>query len=118
MRKSILFFILFAIAFMSCSKEEEVSVEYRISNGYGNTYIWYQLEDNVRAAELDFESAEDVTIFNLTALAGEIVYLSASYPDSASSITLEILLDGKVFKEATSQNKPNEYLTISGTIPF
>jgi len=49
---------------------------------------------------------------------GDIVYLSAIYYDSTSFVKIQILVDGKVYKEGSNNERPEEYITISGTIPY
>jgi hypothetical protein len=61
---------------------------------------------------------EDIWDFNYTDKRGEIVYISARYTDSTSSVNVKILIDGKVYKQGSSNNEPNKYVTVSGTIPY
>jgi hypothetical protein len=118
--KRILYGLLLVLLFSACNKEDEtVVVQYKASNGYSNTQIKYRDADGVLVSKnINFVGGEDVWTYSFDGKKGDIVFVSARYYDSSSSITLQILLDGKVFKEATSNNETDEILTISGTIPY
>jgi len=73
---------------------------------------------NVLAETIDFESVEDVWTYSYTDKRGEIVYISTRYTDSTSSVNVRILVDGKIYKQGSSINEPNKYITVSGTIPY
>lgn len=115
---SIVFFAV--LLFSACNKEDEtIAVQYKASNGFSNTQIKYRDAEGVLVSEnIDFEGGEDVWTYSFDGKKGDIVFVSARCYDSISSITLQILLDGKVFKEGTSNNETDEILTVSGTIPY
>ncbi len=118
--KQIGLFLFAVLLFSACNKEDEtVVVQYKASNGYSNTQIKYRDAEGVLVSgNIDFPGGEDVWTYGFDGKKGDIVFISAIYYDSTSSITLQILLDGKIFKEATSNNETDEILTISGTIPY
>jgi hypothetical protein len=114
-------FILFAfLLFFACNKEgETIVVQYKANNGYSNTEIKYRNADGVLVSEsVNFVVGEDVWTYSFDGKKGDIVFVSARYYDPNSSISLQILLDGKVYKEGTSNNETDDILTISGTIPY
>ncbi len=112
--------LLFAFLLLSCNKEEEsVEVSYHLSNAYSTTYITYKNEtDKLERDTLYFESGEDEKTYVVQLNKGDIVYFSALYIDTLSSVSIEILLDGKVFKSATSYNDAGKYTIVSATIPY
>lgn len=116
---------LFSIVFVyllltACETEnEKMNVSYRVSNAYADTEISYRnSEAQIISEVVAFNSPQDTWSYDMALNRGEIVYLSAIYSDSTSSVKLQILMDGKVFKEASNNNEPGKYLILSGTIPF
>jgi hypothetical protein len=67
---------------------------------------------------VNFDSGEDIRSYSFSGEKGDIVYVSAIYTDSASSVKVEILLDGKIYKSGSSNNEPGKYVIVSGTIPY
>ncbi|RLD59416.1 MAG: hypothetical protein DRJ05_06440 [Bacteroidetes bacterium] len=118
--KRIIYFSLLFILFSACDKEDEtIVVQYNASNGYSETQIKYRDADGVLVSkDIVLVGGEDIWTYSFDANKGDIVYLSARYFDPNSSVTLQILLDGKIYKESTSNNETDKYLTISGTIPY
>ena len=118
MKYLVIIFLVFLL--FSCNKENEVvEVIYRLSNGYSKTFVAYQKEEgDLQKDTLYFESGEDVKNYTIDVKKGDIVYLSALYEDSLSSISLEILLDGKIFKSSSSNNEAGKYVIVSATVPF
>lgn len=112
---SLIFFVLVA-----CEKDrQEVKVKYEISNAYSQTEIDYRNSEGTIVSEsISFESIEDVWSYSYTDKRGEIVYISTRYTDSTSSLNVQIIVDGKVYKQGSSNNEPNKYITVSGTIPY
>jgi hypothetical protein len=110
-------FVLFTIA---CVKEnDKVPVQYRVSSAYAETEISFRNDQQDIITEIyPFQSGEDIWTWSGQLLKGEIVYLSTRYTDSASSVKVQILVDGKIYKESSSNNEPNKYLIVSGTVPL
>ncbi len=118
MKKLFLLFIVLLLM-VSCEKEEQVIVEYRVSNAYAETEISYKsMGEDLKTEIIDFQSGEDTWNYSLEMEPGQIIYLSAVYQDSASSVNLQIVIDGKVYKEGSNVNEPEKYLVVSGTIPY
>lgn len=118
--KKLIYISLIFIILTACDKErEEVKVKYEISNAYSPIEVNYRNSDgNIIAETIDLDSVEDVWSYNYTDNRGEIVYISSRYTDSTSSVNVQILVDGKVYKQGSSNNEPNKYITVSGTIPY
>ena len=119
MRKFIYISVVFLIL-SACGKEEEkVNVSYKVSNAFADTEVSYRnSSDQITTELIEFESGEDVWNYSMQLQRGEIVYLSAMYQDSLSSVKLQIIVDGKVYKQGSSNNEPEKYIIVSGTIPF
>ena len=49
---------------------------------------------------------------------GDIVFVTAIYKDITSAITIQILVDGKVYKQGSSTQDTIRYVTVSGTVPY
>ncbi len=118
--KKVIFLLLIAIAISSCNKDDtEVDVTYRVSKAYSATTVSYTNDDGIMSTDtVHFDSGEDIWSFSFNGEKGEIVYVSAIYADSASSVTVEVLLDGKIYKSGMSNNEPGKYVIVSGTIPY
>ncbi len=113
--------IVFALLVLnSCTKHEnEVDVTYRISKAFSTIAVAYVNEDGVMVGDtVNFESAEDLWSYSFTGEKGELIYVSGIYADSTSSVTIEVLLDGKIYKSGSSNNEPEKYVIVSGTIPY
>ncbi len=118
--KRLIYLFIVLLAIYSCENDrEKVMVNYQISNSYSPVDVKYKNADgNVIGETIIFESAEDNWQYSFEKERGEIVYLSARYSDSTSSVKLMIIIDGKVYKQGSSINEPEKYITISGTIPY
>ncbi len=118
--KKVIFLLLIAIAISSCNKDDtEVDVTYRVSKAYSATSVSYINDEGIMSTDtVYFDSGEDIWSYSFNVEKGEIVYVSAIYADSASSVTVEVLLDGKIYKSGSSNNEPGKYVIVSGTIPY
>ena len=118
--KKLIYISLIFIVLVACEKErQEVKVKYEINNAYSPVDVTYKNSDGQIVTEtIDFESIEDNWTYNFQDKRGEIVYLGASYTDSTSSVNVQITVDGKIYKQGSSNNEPYKYLILSGTIPY
>ena len=118
--KKILILLTGLVFFISCEKDSvTVNVQYRALNGYAETEItWRNANGNMNTETVKFESAADEWVRSFGLAKGEIVYLNGIYHDSLSSVKLQILIDGKVYKEKSSSNDPDKYIIVSGTVPY
>lgn len=108
------------VSLLSCTKEnEKQTVKYRVSNATAATNIAYRNEESVIINQtVDFDSPEDIWTHSTEMNLGDIVYLSAVYYDSTSSVTVEVIVDGKIYKQRSSVNEPEKYVIASGTVPY
>jgi hypothetical protein len=105
---------------LACEKEDAaVEVRYQVYNAFAETEITFRNGDKQVVTEsVTFESVEDSWNYSMESMQGDIVYLSARYSDTASSVKLRIIIDGKTYKEGSSNNEPEKFVTISGTVPY
>ena len=120
MIKKLIYLLLAIMIFPACEKESElVPVKYFVSNAYSETEITYYDENKIlQTKTVDFQSSEDEWEYTFVGKKGDIIYISSVYYDSTSSVNLKILLDGKIYKQVSSNNEPDKYVTVSGTIPY
>lgn len=118
--KKLIYIIVLGFLLIACEKDEQqVNVTYRLSNAIADTDLSYRnIDGQIINETVQFESLADIWSKPLEMKKGDIVYLSAIYYDSTSSVKVEILVDGKVYKEGSSSQKPETYVTVSGTIPY
>jgi hypothetical protein len=111
--------VLFGILIIGCQKDVEHDVMYRITKSVSGFDVNYRDGNGVLQSEsVETQSAEDVWMRKFDAKEGDIVFVSAVYDDPESSILLQILIDGKVYKEGSSSQDTARYITVSGTVPF
>ena len=67
-----------------------------------------------------FNSSEDVWSQNFEFEEGDIIYLSSIYESTSGAQRLQILLDGKSYKQGENELLPSEAgrITVSGVVPF
>ena len=118
--KNLIFLITIIFAILSCNKDDsKVDVSYRVSKAYSETVIAYTNEAGIMNTDtVNFDSGEDIWSYSFSGKKGDIIYVSAIYIDSTSSVTVEILLDGKIYKSGSGNNEPGKYVIVSGTIPY
>jgi len=117
--KKLLFIPFVLMLFISCEKENNnVKVEYRLTKAHNVLDIQFKaLEESLIDQTIDFSSREDWT-YTYESKAGNILFLSARCTAKDSLAVLQILIDGKIYKEKTGINEPGKYEIVSGTIPF
>jgi hypothetical protein len=120
MKKLYYLMFLFFAMLVACEKEnDQITVQYQVSEAYAETEIKFRDEDqNVRTEMVDFKSVQDIWRYKFKASKGDILYISTKYADSLSSVKIQINVDGKLFKETSNSYEPNTYLILSGTIPY
>jgi hypothetical protein len=115
-RFSLIFLVLFAV---SCEKDTERQVVYRITDSVSGFDVRYYNESGLLVSEkITVQSAQDIWNYAFTAEDGGIVFVSANYKDPESAIKVQIMVDGKVYKQAASKNDTISFITVSGVIPI
>lgn len=116
--KFIIAIVLF-IGLASCEKSTEHRVEYRITESVSGFDVRYMDGTGQFISEgVTTQSAQDTWKFSFQADEGGIVFVSANYKDPASAIKVQIMIDGKVYKQASSKNDTVSFITVSGVVPF
>jgi hypothetical protein len=119
MRKLSIITIVLLVSLSSCSDINKKSVKYVATGAISAYSLQYLNDDNeLVKTEIVPQSAQDQWTFDYLADEGDIVYLNGNYKDINSSLKLMILVDGKVYKQASNTFDTIGYLTISGTIPI
>jgi len=111
--------LILILIFTSCQDYNDVTVTYRASKAsspYSLTYV--NETGNLIKQEVPSASEEDQWEYHFEARQGDIVYLSGKYGDISSGLSLMILIDGKTYKQASSQHDTVKYLIVSGTVPY
>lgn len=117
--KKLAYIIPLIILLMACTKEKEKKVSYLITKSVSGFDVNYSIADgNLVKKSIVTESAEDRWTYEFIAEEGDIVFVSAIYKDITSAIKVQILIDGKVYKEGSSKQDTINYVTVSGTVPF
>jgi len=117
--KRTLYIITILLLFVSCQKDREKQVSYLITKSISGFEVNYRTQDgSLLSEQIETSSAQDVWKYDFTAEQGDIVFVSAIYNDIASAITVQILIDGKVYKQGSSVQDTVKYVTVSGTVPF
>jgi hypothetical protein len=114
------FLILIPILLIfSCDKNTEHEVIYRISNSSSGFTVRYLNPAGLITTEnITVQSAQDTWNYSFLADDGGIVFVSANYKDPESSIKVQILVDGKIYKQAATSNDTLSFVTVSGVIPI
>ena len=117
--KKILTLMLLSVIFTACEKEHDQGIKYLITDNSSGFIVNYRdAAGNVINKTVIVASAEDQWTYSYNAEEGEIVFVSAIYKDINSSIKIQILIDGKVYKQGSSKYDTINYVTVSGTVPF
>jgi len=119
MNRIILIIAGLVIMLASCSKTDNKNVTY-ISRGAISAYNLQYLNENNELISIEVipQSAQDEWVYKQISNYGEIVYISGHYKDINSSLKIMILIDGKVYKQASNEADTISYLTVSGTVPY
>ncbi len=117
--KKILYIIPLIFILFSCQKSKEKQVSYIITKSISGFDVNYRVADGSLVKQsIETASAQDRWQYLFTAEEGDIVFVSAIYTDISSAINVQILIDGKVYKQGSSSQDTVRYVTVSGTVPF
>ncbi|HNS17855.1 MAG TPA: hypothetical protein PKI34_08545 [Bacteroidales bacterium] len=112
--------ILAIIPLISCNKAiQEVTITYSITDSDSGFDVRYRNDEgNVVFEKVSTDSESDVWKYTFEADPGEILFISANYYDVNSKIKVRIMLDGKIFREASSRYDTSNFVVVSGTVPY
>ena len=115
-------FILSVVSLLmlfSCEKQEDVAVKYIATNAVSEFHLSYRLPSGeLKAETITASSMQDKWSYSFTAQQDDIVYLSGNYKDINSGLKLLILMDGKVYKQASTVGDTINFVIVSGTVPI
>lgn len=113
------FTLITFIALTGCGKYTEKQVTYRASNAISDVSLSY-LDNNGILQNVNFKPTgkQDIWSEQVMMDEGDIVYLSGIYMDIENSVRLDILIDGKLYKQNSSSGDTINYVIVSGTIPY
>ena len=111
--------ILLFIMLSSCEKEQKKDVVYQVSNNTTGFLVHYRNSGGTLIkTDIDVESKEDMWQYKFEADQGDIVFVSALYNNPADAIKIQVLINGKVYKQGSSIYDTLNFVTVSGTVPF
>lgn len=119
-----IFIVAFVAAFVlfGCTKSpEHHTVMYMADKATSELTITYMNpEGETQTENVVFNSSEDVWSQNFEFEEGDIIYLSSIYESTSGAQRLQILLDGKSYKQGENELLPSEAgrITVSGVVPF
>ena len=102
-----------------CNDDKQVKVEYEASLSVSKYSLSF-MDDTGTLKELTIEpeGADDVWRYSMIADEGDIVYVSGKYNDINSALRLNIKIDGKIYKSASSKGDTLKFLVVSGVVPY
>ncbi len=119
MFKQTFLLILVILSLSACEKNEDKLVKYLVSDSESGFLVTYRNSSGATVSEeITVAGTEDEWTYTYKAEKGDIVYVSTIYKDINSKIKVAILIDGKVYKQASSKYDTISFVTVSGTIPY
>ena len=81
--------------------------------------LQYLNDQNVLVnTQVEPQSAQDVWKYEYMAEEGEIVYINGYYKDINSALKIQVLVDGKVYKQGATEGDTLKYIVVSGVVPY
>lgn len=123
MKKNIFLFIviLVSISFYACEKQiDNAKVTYRVIDFQDGFNVYYKSQsDTLLNLRVDGPyTLATPWMFTFMSEPGEIVYVSVRDTVENSFSRVQILIDGKIYKEKSRTNDRFMPVTVSGIIPF
>jgi uncharacterized lipoprotein YehR (DUF1307 family) len=121
MKSSTLVVILASILFSitACNDTTQKKVTYKSSGAISDYTVQYRNDQQeLVKITVEPESATDSWKYEYMADEGDIVYVSGIYKDINSALLIQVLVDGKVYKQGSNKADTVKYLTVSGVVPY
>lgn len=119
MKKFIVILLAFSMIILSCEKNNEVKVTYQTTQATSEYFLHYLNESGTLSQiKIVPQSAQDIWKYEFVAEQGNIVYVSGNYNDANSALKIMILVNGKVYKQASNMGDTLMFLTVSGVVPI
>jgi hypothetical protein len=107
------------MSLIACQKEEEVLVQYKISDNNSGFQVNYLDESGELLSEdIEVNSSQDIWSYSFRADRGQIIFISAIYKEINDEIKVALLIDGKIYKQGSSIQDTVNFVTVSGTVPY
>lgn len=112
--------VVLIFGIISCDQvNDDVDVTYLITDSDSGFDVRYRdAEDDLVFEKVETSSESDIWKYTFPAEAGDILFIAANYYDVNSKIRIRILLDNKIFREASSHYDTVNFVVVSGTVPF
>jgi len=115
--KKYIFILL--IMLNACEKNNSSEVTYRVTDSVSGFDVRYLDESGQMISEkISVQSALDVWQYSFEGNEGDIVFISTNYKDPASAIKVQIMINGKLYRQSASKNDTISFVTASGVIPI
>lgn len=117
--KKLVFFTVVLLLMPGCAKYTRKRITYRASRTLFPVTLTYRDNNGILVADTFQPVGEqDIWLKNVMMNEGDIVYLAGKYNNIENSVLLEVLIDGKIYKQNSSKGDTVNYVIVSGTIPY
>lgn len=118
--KKILILLVIVFAFISCEKDNyERKVKYLVTKSISGFDVTFLNENGDMIKESIIAGSEnDQWTYSYDAGRGDIVYISVLDTLPTSFVKVQILVDGKIYKQASRDDDYMKPLTVSGVVPI
>jgi len=117
--KKLLIILIYSFILWGCTGYRLSQVTYLATLSTNPVQIEYlNRNGNLVDTLFDARSEDDQWQVTFPAEDGEILFLSGKYHDIHASLKLMIKINGKVYKEAYTEADTNNFLIVSGTVPY
>ena len=119
MNKLIPYTLILVAVLTACHKPFQKKVAYT-ATGAISAYNLQYLDDHNELVNLEItpQSAQDIWKYEFMSDQGEIVYVNGNYKDINSALKIQLLIDGKVYKQGETQGDTLKHLVVSGVVPY
>ncbi len=116
-------FIFTTLVFMffatGCNKPYPVKVTYMVTGAVSAYNLQYLDNQNILVkTTVTPQSAQDVWRYDFEAEQGDVVYMNGKYDDIHSGLKLQLLINGKLYKQASTEGDTISYVVVSGVVPY
>lgn len=119
MSKYLILFVIISFLLASCNKSYPKKVTYIATASVSAYNLQYLNDQNVLVkTTVESQSALDVWKYEFMAEEGDVIYLNGSYKDINSALKIQLLIDGKVYKQDATRGDTLRYLVVSGVVPY
>lgn len=119
MRRILVLVIAMGLFLSSCEQSHDTKITYLATEAISAYKLQFMTDQGGLQTDSVFpESAQDQWKYEYMAKEGDIVYVSGNYKDLQSALKIMILINGKVYKQASNEGDTLKFLTVSGTVPY